>query len=578
VLCCAQFQEKLEFMAPLWSVMSGAEVPLDEVRRGIAFAALTVRRQDRPEDFRRHEFRTNHLDAKLIFLRAHTQGAVSSVNDSKTGPYPMGPAWYAMCDDVQVIEIPGDHFSILRQDDEDIHYVVTALKMALGQGGWTEVVPLRGSDEALNEDEEEEEEGEVNDFDAQLRDMGVKDPELRAHLQTTMQPVTETMVDRALAAAERATAVVPINSAARLGVFTNLGRPRSPQPEYSDEEEDEVLRDFAREVQVRNSIPKCYDPPSDLPAIILCCDANGGVSGMEPMLSLIQLPVFAVTLPLDDCLWDATTAEDLAEMAVKAARATVWRRRPRTRLVPAGVGFGGVVAFEMAVQMHRDTGLAQPLCLFDGVGTIKDHLESFFWAREGATLQELDELAHTAALLHPTLADARTRGKAVVTLESLAAMLDGLPTFEAQLEWMSRHKPPSESQATWDRRVHALLLRLAYFRNMVDTYTPNRHLPGECLLFGDHEEDRMGGTLEEGGRARVWWSIRSATMPPQRHNLPGDACFDRTADWVGAGLVEAATEAAVEENWIPGAAPPPQPGMWTPAPRPDWRPENKDGE
>ena len=88
-----QFEERMELMVPLWGVLSGREVPAEEVRRGIENSALNMRRQDRPEDFRRHHFRSPRLLSKLIFMRANTLGALPTIDDSRDGPFPMGPAW-----------------------------------------------------------------------------------------------------------------------------------------------------------------------------------------------------------------------------------------------------------------------------------------------------------------------------------------------------------------------------------------------------------------------------------------------------------------------------------------------------
>ena len=38
----------------------------------------------------------------------------------------------------QVVEVPGDHFSLLRQDEADMAVLVSALKSALAPYGWTE--------------------------------------------------------------------------------------------------------------------------------------------------------------------------------------------------------------------------------------------------------------------------------------------------------------------------------------------------------------------------------------------------------------------------------------------------------
>lgn len=507
-----------------------------------------------------------------------------------------------------MIEIPGDHFSILRQDSEDMQYIVNALKMALGAGGWTLSVPLHYLPAKAGQEAAAETAEEVLDFAQQLEEIGVTDPDLHAHLHNTLQPIDEATNGEAMSSLARARAVVPVNSAARVAMLSERKRARSPLPIYSgDEEENQAVVEGAllvediesseRGMSRAGSLPapppgaelrpgEAYRPVSalsvrepylpgeeeeDLPVVLLCTDANGGVSGLQQFLCGVQLPVYAVTLPLDDAIAETESIEELAELVLKAARAQVWRRRPGARLVFAGVGFGGVIAFEAAVQMHRETGLSCPLLLFDGLGTITEHLEAFFWMEEESDAAA-DDLAQIATLLHPTIAQARIHGKPVLTKEGFAARLHSLPSYEAQLDFIAQHKPPEETQEAWDDKIHALLTRLYYYRTLTATYVPSRHLPGECLLFAGPGEDRgwTGGSMHaEWGPGGVWEAIRASTMPVEVLNFPSGLYEEeKAAGWVGAGLLETATEMTLKTNWIPGGAPPPQAQAgWEPPPR-----------
>ena len=40
----------------------------------------------------------------------------------------------------QVVDVPGDHFSLLRQDAADMTVLVAALKAALAPHGWVEMI------------------------------------------------------------------------------------------------------------------------------------------------------------------------------------------------------------------------------------------------------------------------------------------------------------------------------------------------------------------------------------------------------------------------------------------------------
>jgi hypothetical protein len=223
--------------------------------------------------------------------------------------------------------------------------------------------------------------------------------------------------------------------------------------------------------------------------------------------------------------------------------------------------------------LHADTGLAQPILLFDGLGTILEHLEALFWMEDEED-EALDDVAQTAVALHPTMVQARDHGKGVLTKEGFAARLHSLQTFEGQLDWIASHRPPRMSEADWDGKIHGLLSRLTYFRSLANSHFPTRHCPGECILLAGHMEDRLGGSMmQEGGPGGCWRSIAAACMPVDVFNMPLGACLgeelgERAADWVAAGLVEAVIDRAIVENWVPGGAAPPVPDPnWQPLPR-----------
>lgn len=77
---------------------------------------------------------------QVVYLRATSRGACDYVNDGKSWAFPHGVCWFEHCSDIEVIDVPGDHFSLLRQDNHDMNFIVTALKMKLGAFGWSEAI------------------------------------------------------------------------------------------------------------------------------------------------------------------------------------------------------------------------------------------------------------------------------------------------------------------------------------------------------------------------------------------------------------------------------------------------------
>jgi hypothetical protein len=56
----------------------------------------------------------------VVYFRANAPGACDYVNDSRYWRYSHGTCWSELADDLLVVDVPGDHFSLLRQDPPDM--------------------------------------------------------------------------------------------------------------------------------------------------------------------------------------------------------------------------------------------------------------------------------------------------------------------------------------------------------------------------------------------------------------------------------------------------------------------------
>lgn len=72
----------------------------------------------------------------MVYFRARQGGACTYFNDRREGPLPHGLCWAPYCNDLQVVDVPGDHFSLLRQDEKDMSVIVDTLQMVLSAFGW----------------------------------------------------------------------------------------------------------------------------------------------------------------------------------------------------------------------------------------------------------------------------------------------------------------------------------------------------------------------------------------------------------------------------------------------------------
>ncbi|GFH18518.1 uncharacterized protein HaLaN_15339, partial [Haematococcus lacustris] len=121
-------------------VMRDDNMTVEEVQKQIEFVALSVKKGSQVSDMRHHTF-TGHLThARVVYLRAAERGACDYVDDSRFGAMPHGVCWHEMCRELEVIDVAGDHFSLLRQSKQDMSLVVAALKLHLGAFGWHETV------------------------------------------------------------------------------------------------------------------------------------------------------------------------------------------------------------------------------------------------------------------------------------------------------------------------------------------------------------------------------------------------------------------------------------------------------
>lgn len=141
---------------------------------------------------------------------------------------------------------------------------------------------------------------ELQDIDSYLAQMGVKDANLRRRLETAL-PYTDQAALGAAGTAGVPAPVAPLNAAAREeGVAAASGNGA-----WS----------------------------ADTPVLLVCCDASGGMGGLEQMLAALELPVFAVRLPEGQVEDAPAELAELAMLGTKAMRGVV---PPGARLIVAG--------------------------------------------------------------------------------------------------------------------------------------------------------------------------------------------------------------------------------------------------
>lgn len=132
--------------------------------------------------------------------------------------------------------------------------------------------------------------------------------------------------------------------------------------------------------------------------------------------------------------WDAVDLAELASMAIKALRAHRVAAG-HSRIVLAGVGFGGVLAHEMALQLNRLNDSVQALALFDGLHAVRAPALPL-----GPRSQEQhDEICLVAAALYPLVSHAA--GDDASSVDAFSAGLASCAGYDAQLEYVASFRP-----------------------------------------------------------------------------------------------------------------------------------------
>jgi len=465
--------ERFGFFAPIWRVMRDSNMTADEVKEQVSYVALVTKQASQVSDLRGHTYTAPRVKAPVMYLRGFTPGVCTYFDDRKGPlvPNPHGACWYTRCDDLRVIDVPGDHFSLLRQDVEDMNVLVTALKMALGPFGWAET--LKREDKPAYEVSSEE----IQDIDAYLRKMGVKDPSLRQRLETAMPYASADGVDSALAAAASGPtqAVAPMNASAK------------QQADHQDGSE-------------------------SVPSLIVCCDANGTLGGLEDILGCLDIPVFVVRVPANnEELWESADVPELATVAVKSLQRAL---PPSAReLILSGIGFGGVLAHEIALQLDAVSDRVAAFALFEGFHVVTNPASTLNWL---STREQRNEICQAGAAVYPAVVAAK--GADAPSIDAFVARLASINGFEAQLDYVALFKPKEEPSVAWDKRIDDSLALYGYFKTITDSYAPSDVFPGQTLVFAD-PVCASGNGLAQGGPGGVWNTIRFLVQPASFYTL-----------------------------------------------------------
>lgn len=207
-----------------------------------------------------------------------------------------------------MIETPGDHFSILRQDPGDMDIIISRLKARLAKYGWTEKVVL-GPQQGQKVTAQQA--AELADY---LREMGADEEAVERALMTLGAPVEERAEPTGSEAAS-ASAVQQQQGERDLTIqVLNQGRLGAAEP----------------------------------PVFLVASGSGSFTSALDSVLGLNQR-VFGVHLPRQHSAW---ASKDLGELAAVLV-AAILKERPEGQLLLGAIGHTAALAYEMASRLAR---------------------------------------------------------------------------------------------------------------------------------------------------------------------------------------------------------------------------------
>jgi thioesterase domain-containing protein len=195
----------------------------------------------------------------------------------------------------------------------------------------------------------------------------------------------------------------------------------------------------------------------------------------------------------------------------------------------SGVGFGGVLAHEIAIQLDAVSDRVAAFALFEGCHVVPNPTATLNWL---STREQRNEMCQAGAAVYPQVVAAA--GTDAPSIDAFVARLASINGFEGQLDYVASFKPKQEPSVAWDKRIDDAIARYGYFKTITDSYAPSDVFPGQTLVFAD-PACASGNGLAQGGPGGVWNTIRFLVQPTSIHSLSSPSAV-RTSG-IGPGTV-----------------------------------------
>ena len=452
-------EERFAFFAPIWRVMRDNNMTVEEVTEQIMYVAGAVKRGDQVSDLRHHVYTKRLHCCPVVYFRAQERGACDYVDDSDTGIFPHGSCWSEVIDNIEIVDVPGDHFSLLRRPDPDMSVLTSALRAYLEPFGWVDSASPEETKDSLIEGELPSTD-DTQEMSSYLSKMGINAGHVSA--MDTVMPWMSPMNPESMS--EKKHSITPLND---LPIF-------------------------------------------DEPPLIIVHDITGGVAQVKLLAKALEHPCVGIQIVDFKAVESYETVEELASSYLDLVKTSY----PNLQYFAlGGAGFGALVAYEMALQLQEEgTDVAALLLMDDPVqiafsaacrstcctlykllagqvevgeflqemkklGSTEEHVRYLHKYRpEGTPSQEWDEaITAQCSLLRevdPVWFALYPLVSGQLSVEAFVSHMLRFDSYDEQLDFLEQYKPGKMDQEIWDETVAAAIRQVSFCTALSESYRP----------------------------------------------------------------------------------------------------------
>lgn len=445
------FYQKYEYFAPVYRIMRDENFSAVQVREQVLAIASAIKTGSQPSDMRNHVFSGYLENTDVYYFRASIRGVVAYMHDEDEDAeeFPHGVGWMDFVSDLKIIDVPGDHFSMLRQTLGDMRMLSEPMKQVLVHYGWQE---LKKEKEVFSLTKEE-----ADEMEAYLQKMGLRKEDTEA-----------------------------LKAKAGLWFVGNEDDPNNPNNngmaivdrvinhEYDydidDVRDDNIGTGLVAQFHVAlNAKGPQRQLTSDDVKIVrlndlnyqlgdLCCfffhDVTGYVDLLDDLISCMSIQCFGLQLPDFECLHAVRSIEELVEVYTEAIRII----QPEAPYILVGFGMGCQLAYEAAVQMGPER--VASVIFIDGQVTKERgfHQDAIWYGLYTLIAQE-------------------------ISVDKFVKEMQRRRRFEDQLQYMLRFCPEDLDPSIWDQTVNEQLCKTHFCAMAAEVYDPDKYYNGSAYLF-----------------------------------------------------------------------------------------------